>query len=173
MGWGPASRRPCTNWNATLGLTFANEGPRLVQHHCNLALTNASAINIVPFCQLLFIAPPHGNRIPNMKRHRSPDAAGEGSSRAKLAKPSSETTATEAETEQLSESHPKLCITVHLGSATKAARNDPESSSSPDAVHLGLAGAQNSAQHRSPADPAATANSRQPSRQGDLDSSNE
>lgn len=71
-----------------------------------------------------------------MKRHRSPDAAGEGSSRAKLAKTPSERTATEDRTDhQLSESHPKLCITVKLRSATKAARNDPKPSSFYEAMY--------------------------------------
>lgn len=61
-----------------------------------------------------------------MKRHRSPDAIGEGSSRAKLSKTSSESTATGAETEQLLEDHRELCISVSLRSAKKAARNDPK-----------------------------------------------
>lgn len=59
-----------------------------------------------------------------MKRHRSPDAVGEGRSRAKLSKASSESAATVAEAEQLSGDHRGPYITVSLRSATKAARND-------------------------------------------------
>lgn len=69
-----------------------------------------------------------------MKRHRSPDAVGEGSSRAKLSKTSSsESTATGAGAEQSSGNHREFCIRVTLRSATKAARNDPEPSQSCEA----------------------------------------
>lgn len=61
-----------------------------------------------------------------MKRHQSPDAVGEGSSRSKKSKTSSESTATGAETEQLSDKPGKLHISVALRSASKALRNDPK-----------------------------------------------
>lgn len=169
-----------------------------------LALENASFIDFVPLYPLLYVLTPRQRSISKMKRHRSPDASGEGSSRTKLSKTSFESHAMDVEAEQSLESHQTLEISITLRSATKAARNDPKpplsfeewqrsfetgsdiagpsgdpSSSQPigDMENPRFSDLSRDGQHPAQdctlVDPAPTAHSRQPSRDGNTDRSNQ